>query len=310
MINDNGTQIQLLSPSVLSEYPKDARFIDTMRKGLFKEIGWHYWVDLTWILAKLRELNIPKGATVLDAGAGYGLLQFALAFAGYQVISVDFSNRKARFPHKMIFSFDELRNKSDFNHIYIEQVKGYNQLRYHPKRLLTFFRNNWEDFFFFANLMWKCKFGGNVPGRITLYHADIKNMQEIQNSSVDAVVSCSVIEHLQLNDVPVVLNEFCRVLKPTKPMIITTSASKGPDWFHEPSLGWCYSRRTLSTIFEQTAEQDTEFENFDTIQTQYQESKILRNLLPSSYFVSGNNGMPWGDWNPVYVPVGIIKRNP
>jgi hypothetical protein len=33
----------------------------------------------------------------------------------------------------------------------------------------------------------------------------------------------------------------------------------------------------------------------------------LKNNLASFYFKSGENGMPWGEWNPEYQPVGVCK---
>ncbi len=35
-------------------------------------------------------------------------------------------------------------------------------------------------------------------------------------------------------------------------------------------------------------------------------SDLYNNLAPA-YFRSGNNGMPWGVWDPQYQPVGIVK---
>ncbi len=33
----------------------------------------------------------------------------------------------------------------------------------------------------------------------------------------------------------------------------------------------------------------------------------LHDNLADSYFKSGNNGMPWGIWDPQYQPVGVCK---
>ena len=33
----------------------------------------------------------------------------------------------------------------------------------------------------------------------------------------------------------------------------------------------------------------------------------LRDNLASFYFRSGDNGMPWGKWDPQYQPVGVCK---
>jgi len=33
----------------------------------------------------------------------------------------------------------------------------------------------------------------------------------------------------------------------------------------------------------------------------------LRDHLAEFYFLSGDNGMPWGKWDPQYQPVGVCK---
>ena len=66
-------------------------------------VGWHYPLDLIWQYNRIKALNLPKGATILDAGAGYGMMQYILAGNGYNVISVDFLRRKKPFLQSYIF---------------------------------------------------------------------------------------------------------------------------------------------------------------------------------------------------------------
>ena len=48
--------------------------------------GWHYDLDHIWILNELEAAGLAKGATIIDAGAGQGIMQYLLAARGYNVI--------------------------------------------------------------------------------------------------------------------------------------------------------------------------------------------------------------------------------
>ena len=55
------------------------------------EPGWHYLLDLTWIVENLGPVN---GKQILDAGAGMGLMQWYLIESGAaEVISADRGSR-------------------------------------------------------------------------------------------------------------------------------------------------------------------------------------------------------------------------
>ncbi|RKY40680.1 MAG: hypothetical protein DRP81_09100 [Candidatus Omnitrophota bacterium] len=45
------------------------------------QFGWHYILDLAWIIS---HIDIPPGCKILDAGAGGGILQYLLAIRGYR----------------------------------------------------------------------------------------------------------------------------------------------------------------------------------------------------------------------------------
>jgi len=58
-------------------------------KNFFRaQLGWHYVLDLIWKLEKIDLLDLPKGSLIIDAGAGYGLMQYILAGRGFNIISV------------------------------------------------------------------------------------------------------------------------------------------------------------------------------------------------------------------------------
>ena len=86
-------------------------------------------------------------------------------------------------------------------------------------------------------------------------------------------------------------------------MLITTSAAEAEDWFHEPSRGWNFSTVTLASIFGIQA--DRWDGDFRTALAALNNCTELQKRLHPSYRMSDKNGMPWGIWKPVYVPVGV-----
>ena len=86
---------EYLSPSSIRNLPSYA-FIDNFLKSTGRtQIGWHYIIDLAWMHNILNSL--PKGSNILDAGGGFGPVQFLLAELGYNVTNVDlFFNEPSR----------------------------------------------------------------------------------------------------------------------------------------------------------------------------------------------------------------------
>jgi len=112
--------IELLNTDLLKQYPGTVREIDYMCRILGKQIGWHYILDITYIVEYLSQMGLKRGATILDAGASVGLLQFVLANRGYNIVSVDFSNRTIPLLESLIFSIKDMGGKY-FKHPYIKR---------------------------------------------------------------------------------------------------------------------------------------------------------------------------------------------
>ncbi len=299
--------IELLSSQILDENDPVLQEIQALANGMFKEIGWHYYVDILWVVKTLLNQNILPGSTIVDAGAGNGLLQFILSWYGYNVISVDFSPRRFNSLEKTFFIFDKIDTSTRFSHTYISHINEISNVKNKIKRLLHLIGKGRLNIFSVGKLAYRRYSSKNKPGKISLYQADIRNMSDISSESIDAVVSISAIEHMEPNSINNAIQEFMRILKADKPMIVTTSASKSGDWYHQPSEGWCFSLQTISLMFGLENNEEIEFSEFDKILAEYKENTFLRKRLASVYFISDKNGMPKGVWNPMYIPVGIIK---
>ena len=82
--------IEILPVSLLDENRLTVEALKQLANSLGLEFGWHYLLDLTWIIQRLGQV---AGKFILDAGAGTGMLQWYLASMGAEVLSVDRGSR-------------------------------------------------------------------------------------------------------------------------------------------------------------------------------------------------------------------------
>jgi hypothetical protein len=142
-------------------------------------------------------------------------------------------------------------------------------------------------------------------GNIKWLQGNLCDMPEIPNNTFDAVVSLSAIEHIAFENLKHAVTEIKRVTKAEARWAVTTSGTeKDRIWFHEPSQSNCFSLRDLEKIFEAIPHvvQDPQ-----VILEKYQNNTYLKENLAKFYFKSEKYGMPWGKWNPQYIPVGLLK---
>ncbi|KUO74775.1 MAG: hypothetical protein APF77_10960 [Clostridia bacterium BRH_c25] len=260
------------------------------------KLGWHYLLDLIWILGNLKS---PKGSVVLDAGAGNGLLQFILADRGYKVISADVLNRTTPEYLRGIYRIKHMGARETISHSYWDGKSINDQLNNAENNTIIEFDVNDFD---------NGEQNNEVPV-IIYYHCDLENMRELKNNSVDSVISVSALEHNPPQKVCQCVRELSRVLKPEGDMLITVSAAKSGNLFHEPSHSWLLNEIGLVETYGIAKGYESNFDNFQSINDSIINSKYLRRWLASFYYQGGNNGMPWGVWNPQYQPVGIAKVN-
>lgn len=289
-------QINFLPISLL-ENKKIIKEIDRTNKILGLGLGWHYYLDLIWIINEIESSGLKKGATILDAGAGIGTLQFLLSQRGYNVISVDFAPRKFSSIMKLTHPIDEQNNVDVFEHDYIDLItkpKSNNNTRLITKLLRLL------DVGFINLLLKKISYKNSMK----TFCLDMTNMNKIQTDSVDAVVSLSAIEHVDKDKIPLAVSEMNRVIKNGGLLCITTSAGETADWFHEPSKGWCFGDTTLSELFNIN---NIDWSDYSSYLASLKTNSFLRDHLHPFYKESSDNGMPWGVWDPKYVPVGIRK---
>lgn len=228
-----------------------------------------------------------RGATILDAGAGTGAIQWWLAAKGATVVSVDREDRS-----RLAASFRRWC-----------RVEGLRKVDVLPPSFPTRMRTA-------AGRLWNRLRPGSplesTGGRVVFYNQDLRDLCDIPDGHVDTVVSISAFEHNTLEGMHMVVEEMMRVLKPGGAMLATIAGARDTDWFHEPSKGWCLTEKTIRDIFR-LRDCPTNFSDYDTIFSDLQNCDFLKGRLSKAYFESGDNGMPWGVWNPAYQPVGLVK---
>ena len=279
--------------------------------------GWHYDLDIIWIAKQLENNNILPGATILDAGAGYGMTQFLLAARGYNVISLDFTNRDFPKKAKGIFDIDIIENdlgsyKSEYmeymtygksTDVFIDTIKSTSKLLLHPIKVIHRLNNKLKSYIEYHNEKTR---NHNKFGKIKFLRGTFNNIP-LNDNAVDALISISAFEHNKCNDMPGSINEFNRVIKNEGIMFITTSAARDKDWYQEASKGWNFTKETLSSWFN-ISNENIDF-NYDVKYHGISNSKKLFDRLDDHYKNKNSSTVPKGDLKKIeYIPVGIIKR--
>jgi SAM-dependent methyltransferase len=289
--------IEIPSVLLLDEQRPTVNELKTLARSLGLEFGWHYLLDLTWIISKLGS---PAGRQVMDAGAGTGMMQWYLAEHGAEVLSVDRGSR-ADLPlrYRSRFQVRGLR-KEDLlptSRMLRARLRGQGKLRAKVSAQ--------------ARDLASIRPGRRSRGSVTIYNQDLKDLGDIANGSLDAVVAVSALEHNPPDELPQVAAELMRVLKPGGVLLATLCAARDQDWFHQPSQGWCYSDHSLRRLFDLPADTPSNYSRYDELLTALVSCAELRENLAGFYFRSGDNGMPWGRWDPQYQPVGvcIVKQS-
>jgi ubiquinone/menaquinone biosynthesis C-methylase UbiE len=309
-------KIELIPVDIAAGHPEEVELFDSTVKELDLLYGWHYLFDIVWMLKNMEELGVPSGGLVLDAGGGMGVAQFCLARLGYSVVNVDMLKNapsiKMRTEYSVTMRAGRAAKRPESEHAYAAFKRSVSGLGAAPglgKLLKTALVN--LGYTRPANLLTSLVRGSIARNRgpITFYNADLRDMGCFGPETFDAVVSISALEHNDADCAAGIMSELKRVAKKEAPILITTNASRGEDWFHKPSHGWVYSRQSLCRLFLFSADEcQTNYEKYDEYFERLKTSEALRSRLHPAYFASGDNGMPFGVFDPAYYPVGIVYR--
>lgn len=289
-----GDKIEILSVDALEENRNlaDELYAFAARWGI--ELGWHYILDLMWILTELGP--IQPGMTILDAGAGFGLMQWWLAEQGAHVISVDKVSRaklSVRFYNRYKIQGmrpDDLLSRSALASQRLGEGNLPGAIRAFASTVVSLFTPK-------------------ASGSVTIYNEDLSHLEAILDDSVDAIVAVSALEHNTMEGFPGVFTELMRVLKPGGMLLATLGASGGEDWYHEASSGWCYSEATLRKLYHLSDHASSNYEQHDVLFEKIRACSELKEKLAPFYTQMPNSGMPGGIWDPQYQPVGVKKTN-
>lgn len=295
-------RIEILSVSLLDEHRPTVESLHSMATELRTGFGWHYLLDLTWASEILKPAH---GQYVLDAGAGLGIMQWWLAAQGVNVLSVDRRSRASLDWHfRSWCRVTGLRTED------LGPAKPLTLVDFLPPSRYPLDLPRWPGKL--RDTFKRIRHANPSPprerGSVTIYNQDLATMNDIPDGSLDAIVSISALEHNTLEGLCEVVTELMRVLKSGGILIATLGAARDSDWFHDPSRGWCLTENTLRRLFDLPEGCPSNYYQYDSLFETLRDCAELRDNLSRSYFRSGNNGMPWGVWDPKYQPVGIVKR--
>jgi 2-polyprenyl-3-methyl-5-hydroxy-6-metoxy-1,4-benzoquinol methylase len=305
-------EIKLLHASLLDDDNKLKELTYWLRV-MNRPNGWHYDLDHIWILNELEKSGIHPGSTIVDAGAGQGILQYLLASRGYNIISLDFSPRTR--PGRSMGIFDiRGQGNSDINyqHPYMKFIKyGVGSStrmngKFNSSSLRKFLllpQRAMRHAISVAYYLIERIIGNHAGyGPITYLRAPFHDVP-LASESVDAVISVSAIEHADISLFSENIKELLRLMKPGAPLLLTTSATASDDNnYHEKSSGWCFSLSALKTLFPDC---QTEF-NAEDCAHSLTESKAFMDRLDPYYYQDRDSfcykkritGFP-------YLPVGV-----
>lgn len=291
-----GDKLEILSVNLLDLHRPLVNELRALARRLRLEFGWHYLLDLAWLLSNL---DMDRTENAIDAGAGEGIMQWYLAAKDVDVISVDRGSRaNLGLWFRANFSVEGLRpndlssnwHAAKFN---VRDASGV------LAKVKVCFRN--------ALSFGRMLFPPRGDGRVFIYNQDLQTLRDIEDESVDAVVALSALEHNTPEGLREVVAELMRVLKVGGKLLATLGAASDEDWFHEPSKGWNYSEASMREIFALDTDVKSNYDQHDELMAALKDCAELRDNLAGFYNQSGDNGMPWGVWDPQYIPVGVCK---
>jgi SAM-dependent methyltransferase len=286
-----------------------------LRQAQRKPIGWHYITDILWVYSIAK--NWPRTFRILDAGGGSGPLQFLLAEMGFEVTNIDLAHSK---PMPMIADRYRLKverlpsfQPTTYNDFLDSNFAGKNRPIGVKQRLKNWVKANplhrmlRTKAYAARNDHWRdlAKLTHYPVGKIQWYIGNLCAIPEISDQTFDAVISLSAWEHIPIDVLPSALKEIRRVLKPNAGWAVTIAGTDQPStWWHDASQCHCYSESDLQNLYGAVAKCTVPP---SSILEKYRRSEYLQKNLDDFYRRSGNNGMPWGVWDPKYIPVGLAS---
>lgn len=319
-------KIELLPVSLLDQNRPLVEDLKRLARRLRLEFGWHYLLDLAWIVQNLEQAGVfqPGGQSprIMDAGAGTGLMQWYLAWQGADVISVDRLSREAlplrfrsRFPVEGLRPSDLLPAGRTFQKGFKRSIPGPFYRRWagalvaQGRDLSGYFQHALPvpGYSLAANKGGGGQAASSPVGHVLIYNQDLVALADIPSDSLDAVVAVSSLEHNTPEGLQRVVQEIMRTIKPGGVLLATLTAGRDQDWWHTPSSGWCYTDGTLRRLFDLPETAPSNYARYDELLAALRDCAELRDNLASFYYSSSDKGMPAGVWDPQYQPVGVCK---
>jgi SAM-dependent methyltransferase len=284
-------KIELLSPKLL-ENRRLLREVKSIARQLVLKLGWHYYLDLIW-----TRMQLPadvKDLTILDVGAGRGLMQWMLAAEGATVISLDKNPAHSAVPRRFLqwcnvegFYRDELVPPND--HLNLRSFCPIPRAR---------FWKGWPDKIRKTGLLTK-----GHKGKVRILNDDARFLDpealsprdRYLGNPVDFIVSISALEHNSPEVTAAAVENLLKIVRPGGKLIATVCAHKDVDCYNEKYNTHNLTLGTLMEVFQISGRENlvTNWDQYDEIFADLVNCEALRKRPVY--------------WNPTYTPVGIVK---
>jgi SAM-dependent methyltransferase len=312
-LSENSHKIEILTESLIDEHPELAMEVLATSSRLAVPLGWHYLLDLIWLLDELEPKSpqhLEPPFRILDVGAGMGLMQFMLADRGYEVISLDMRDRNPAARFRDCYEFRQFAQDAPIDHSYLDHLgdrasKGHGLIdRVLDLNLRTFLRRLKGA----HTPRPSSEAGVERPARPVVHHyrCDARNMTALEDGAIDAVVSVSALEHNDPQLTEEIQREIERVVRPGGVCLHTTSAIQKGRSFHEPSHSHLMDDAELAKVFGLES-YESNWQDWERLDAEMRSGGRLSRWLAHTYYARGTQGMPWGIWDPAYLPVGVRK---
>ncbi len=285
------TKIELLGPALLNNHRLLHRVKD-IEKRLVLDLGWHYYLDLIWCRKQLPD--DVKGLTILDAGAGRGLMQWWLASEGATVISVDKGMQHGAVPRRF-------RQWCEVEGFRPGELEPHND----PLNLISFlpprYLRGWAKKIRKTGMLTRRRKGRvqilrhalDDPGLSAVLADGVS--WKLPTLKVDHVISISALEHNSVDTMEASIANLMGCIKSGGKLIATVCASRDIDWYHDFYNAQCLTIETLMRLLRVSGRENftTNWSKFDAIFDAVVNCQMLRERTRH--------------WNPTYQPVGIVK---
>lgn len=269
---------------------------EELSRELERGLGWHYLLDPSWSAHHLR--NVRPRATVLDAGAGLGLIQWHLARRGVNVISVDRGRRR--------LSSDRIRRGF--------RVRGLRPGDF-PLRSVTF-----RDLLPLSHPMSGLEKPPTIAGTphrlraprerasepTALRATEPTNLAKIPDAFVNEILSASEIHHDDSEQLARNMSGPLNTPTPRGRSVSSVESASSGDGYHPPSRARVSTKEKPPQVFRLARSTRSCFGDFGRWLAEHRDHPELEEVGPL-HPTPEHHAIPRAWWDPAHIIAGLMN---